>query len=75
VVLLATAAIAGQIVITRGGSYTFAIGNNNPNIQAVEIKTTGLVRPSPTSIRSGPPRDYAEQDAKKWLPPGITLAK
>jgi hypothetical protein len=22
-----------------------------------------------------PPRDYAEQDAKKWLPPGITLAK
>jgi chitinase len=44
VALSLSAARAGQIVITRGGTYTFAIGNNNPNIPAVEIKTTELVR-------------------------------
>lgn len=27
----------------HGGTYTFAIGNNNPNIPAVEIKTTEFV--------------------------------
>jgi hypothetical protein len=30
---------AGQIVITKGGTYTFATGNNNPSIPAVSVRT------------------------------------
>jgi hypothetical protein len=43
-IALEPSAQAGVIDITHGGTYTFAIGNNNPNIPAVEIKTTELVR-------------------------------
>jgi chitinase len=39
ILLLAGTAQAGVINITRGGAYTFAIGNNNPSVPAVSIRT------------------------------------
>jgi hypothetical protein len=40
---LAGMAHAGVINITRGGTYTFSVGNSNPNVPAVSIRTRELV--------------------------------
>jgi len=37
------AANAGVINITHGGTYTFVIGNNNPSVPAVSVRTRELV--------------------------------
>ena len=41
--LLTNMAHAGVINITRGGTYTFSVGNNNPNVPAVSIRTREMV--------------------------------
>jgi hypothetical protein len=38
-----SAAQAGQVVITQGGTYTFTVGNPDPTLSAVSIQTTDMV--------------------------------